>query len=74
MPATWGVTCGGIGETQSSQTFLPKTASLPLARIRQAAIGRGKTELPTADFSNALNSVWERLIYLLLQNEYTGNW
>lgn len=45
-----------------------------LARIRQSAIGQGKTKLPTAEFSRALNSVGERFIDLLLQNECTGNW
>lgn len=45
-----------------------------LTRIRETATKPGKTLLPTAAFSNALNSVGERLVDLLLEKERTGDW
>lgn len=45
-----------------------------IARIRQTAQGRSTTELPTAEFSHALNSVGEIFVDLLLQRERKGPW
>ena len=45
-----------------------------LSRIRRTAIARGKTELPTSDFSNALNAVGEHFVDLLLSNQRRGEW
>ena len=45
-----------------------------LTHIRETATKPGKTLLPTAAFSSALNSVGERLVDLLLEKERTGNW
>ena len=45
-----------------------------LTHIRETATKPGKTQLPTAAFSNALNSVGERLVDLLLEKERTGDW
>lgn len=45
-----------------------------LTRIRESATKPGKTQLPASAFSNALNSVGERLVDLLLEKERTGDW
>ncbi|WP_166831576.1 hypothetical protein [Thalassoroseus pseudoceratinae] len=45
-----------------------------LSTIRRTALGRNKTELPTADFSNALNAVGEHFVDLLLSKERSGQW
>jgi len=46
-----------------------------LSRIRRTAAQRGRrTELPTADFSDALNTVGEHFVDLLLQKERRGLW
>lgn len=44
-----------------------------LGHIRRTAQGRS-TELPTAEFSHALNAVGEILVDLLLQKERKGPW
>lgn len=43
-------------------------------RIRRTAQTRRITELPTAEFSNALNSVGETFVDILLQKERKGYW
>ncbi len=45
-----------------------------LSRIQRTAAQPGKTELPTADFSNALNAVGENFVDLLLNEERRGLW
>lgn len=45
-----------------------------ISRIRRTAKSRSPTELPTAQFSNALNSVGELFVDLLLQKERRGQW
>lgn len=45
-----------------------------LSRIRRTATSRSKTELPTANFSNALNAIGENFIDLLLATERQGQW
>lgn len=45
-----------------------------LSRIKRTAQSRSTTELPTAEFSNALNSVGETFVDLLLKNERKGPW
>lgn len=52
-----------------------KSLQIVLSRIRLTAARQGKeTELPTADFSNALNAIGENFIDLLLATERRGQW
>src|SRR5689334_22341567 len=45
-----------------------------IRRIRETAQSNRPTELPTAEFSNALNSVGEVFVDCLLQKERQGPW
>ena len=45
-----------------------------LSRIRTTARGRKGTELPSAEFSNAINAVGEQFVDSLLQVERMGEW
>src|SRR5262249_20756653 len=45
-----------------------------LSRIRTTAQSRKATELPSAEFSNAINAVGEQFVDTLLQVERTGEW
>ena len=57
-----------------TQVSIRESMAEVLARIRRSAEKRGKTELPTADFSNAVNSVGENFVDLLLNVERHGRW
>jgi hypothetical protein len=45
-----------------------------ISRIRESANNRGRTELPTAAFSNAINAIGEHFVDCLLRTERRGSW
>ena len=61
-------------DAMAGQVSIRHSVAEVLERIRRTAERRGETELPTADFSNALNSVGENFVDLLLSKERRGQW
>jgi hypothetical protein len=59
---------------ETTYTSFRSCLLLVLSRIRQTAQSRKVSELPTAEFSNALNTVGEYFVHLLLNRERKGQW
>ena len=58
----------------AEQATIRESIQKVLSRIRRTAARREKTELPTADFSNALNAIGENFVDLLFATERRGQW
>lgn len=61
-------------EETAEQATIRESIQEVLSRIRRTAARRGKTDLPTADFSNALNAIGENFVDLLFSIERRGQW